>query len=52
MTPPAEFFFCNGGFALVGGRFVLSPLDEDLLLKTQTDRSKYDTTFKELNCEG
>jgi hypothetical protein len=51
MTPPAEFFFCSGGFPLVGGRFVLSPLDEDLLVKTQKDRSIYDTTSKELNCE-
>jgi hypothetical protein len=51
ITPPAEFFFCSGGFPLVGGRFVLSPLDEDLLFKTQNDRSKYDTTFKEFNCE-
>jgi hypothetical protein len=51
MTPPAEFFFCSGGFPLVGGRFVLSPLDEDLLVKTQNDRSKYETTTKELNSE-
>jgi hypothetical protein len=34
MTPPAEFFFCSGGFPLVGARFVLSPLDEDLLTTT------------------
>jgi hypothetical protein len=56
MTPPAEFFFCRGGFPLFGGRFVLSPLDEDLLVKTQnriavaseeeaTVISKYDSNF-------
>jgi hypothetical protein len=35
MTPLTEFFFCRGGFPLFGGRFVLSPLDEDLLIKAK-----------------
>ena len=34
-TPLTEFFFCRGGFPLFGGRFVLSPLDEDLLIKAK-----------------
>jgi hypothetical protein len=35
MTPLTEFFFCKGGFPLFGGRFMLSPLDEDLLIKAK-----------------
>lgn len=34
-APLTEFFFCRGGFPLFGGRFVLSPLDEDLLIKAK-----------------
>jgi hypothetical protein len=41
VTTLAEFFFCSGGFPLVGGRFVLSPLDEDLLVKKKNDRGKH-----------
>jgi hypothetical protein len=50
VTPPAEFFFCSGGFPLVGARFVLSPLDEDLLVKMQ-NRCEHDTATKQFNCE-
>jgi hypothetical protein len=40
VTPLAELFFCSCGFPL-GSRFVLSPLDEDLLVKKK----------KKINCE-